>query len=201
MITFLISIYRYIDIFVSVFQNEMESVSLEKLALIKLLTSHDVLDTHGIDIVNALSVDFISSNFNELLKLLEKKSDLYHLVLFEDKGFIKSFTIFKHIRAAKAKEYIIKKIQRNLKKYPGSQLHRFLMKKFDIEDSNNILPTITALSPTEFLDFCIGCIPLHEGDFGGDDIYVCKTQNDLDLYLLKINNDSTDIIFSNIDDQ
>lgn len=167
----------------------MESTtSLEKLALIELLKAHDVLDTHGMDIINALSVDFISSNLNNLIKSLEERSTLYHIVLLHDDGYHKFLNIFKHIQAQKAKEYILNKIQRNLKKYPDSQFREFLIKKFKTSDLNDII----ALSPTKFLNSCIGCISLYRGD----DIYICKTQDELDLYILKMNNDHTEIVFS-----
>lgn len=98
-----------------------------------------------------------------------------------------------------AKEYILKKIKKNLKKYPDGELCVRLAKKFETQDPDNILLAMSALSPSEFLDYCIECeyIFLNEND----DIHVCKTQNELDSYLLHMSNDKTEITFSMIDDQ
>lgn len=178
----------------------MESSSLEKIALIKLLTSHDVLDAHGIDIIKALSTEFINTNINELIESLEKKSDLYHIVSFKSvsfkRGKNKTSTIHKRVPAPAAKEYILKKIKKNLEKHQDCELSDFLTEYFELHDSNDIIPTITALSPTDFLN----CIMTERYFYLNytDVIHVCKTQDDLDSFLVDMSAEGAQIYFSEL---
>lgn len=60
-----------------IIQTQMESDSLEKRALIKLLAPQDVLDSHGLDIIKLFSPEFITNNYKEILDIIEDKSNFY----------------------------------------------------------------------------------------------------------------------------
>lgn len=59
----------------------MTTPSLENAALLKLLSSTDILNTHGLDVINQFDNDFITKNIQTIIRTPEVKSELYYLVL------------------------------------------------------------------------------------------------------------------------
>lgn len=144
----------------------MEPTSLEKLALIKTLTSHDVLDTHGKDIINALSTNFVKQHIEELVESLEKKSELYHVAL----GRYDKCLIVKYVEPQEFRDCIINFIDHSLQYCWDGDTYEDLMELFEIQDDynsdsdeeetktsedlcNELLLKIKGLSLSEFLEY------------------------------------------------
>lgn len=100
----------------------MESSSLEKLALIKLLSSH------GVDIINALSTKFVKQHIRVLIESLEKKSELYHLALGRHNQCF--------MNDSELRDLIITFIECSLHNYWNMNLYKNLEATFDTRDTD-----------------------------------------------------------------
>lgn len=173
----------------------MESTtSLEKVALIKLLTSHDILDTHGKDIINALSTNFVKNNIEELIESLEKKSGLYHLAL----GRCDKCLIIKYVEAQELRDCIINFIDLSLRYCWNQDTYEDLKELFEVGDeddsdseeedtktSEELLLKIKELSVSKFLEYVSSGLELKTGVPGEDllEINIYDSMSDLDEHI------------------